>query len=978
MFRQLISTSLVLLLTLCLWHAVSASGETNQEFYFKFKTPPRARLDKITRLISIDNVTADEVRAYANADELASFQALGIDYELLPHPGTLIRPRMASSAQAAEQWDSYPTYSAYVAMMYQFQTDHPDLCQIMNAGTTVDGRAILFARISHNVGLKEDEPEVMYTSSMHGDETTGYILCLRLIDSLLNAYGVDPYVTRLVDSLEIWINPLANPDGAYFSGDNNIYGSRRYNANGVDLNRNFPDPAEGDHPDGRSWQPETVAMINLADAHNFVISANHHGGAEVLNYPWDTWSGAHPDQNWYLNVCLAWAQSAQAASPSDYMESFQFPNGITNGYAWYRVVGGRQDFMTYWHGCREITAELSNIKLLPTDQLPSLWDYNRQGLLGYLENALYGVRGLVTDASTGLPVAATIRALGHDVDNSQAYTDAEIGDYHRMLSAGSYDLEFNSLGYQPDTVSGISVVNGQSTRVDVALQPLTGIPILALYQQTIDWISRGNVAVMRITLTNSGDGNATAVTGTLQTTDPYVAITQNSTAFPTIPGLGGTGQSLVDVVLDVSSNCPLNHFAQMELLVSAAGGYSNTVPVGLLVEPVKETFESGTFANLPWSSFGDAPWGIELVGVDEGLYSARSGLIGDYQSSRFEITLEVSHSGKISFDVTVSSEAGYDFLRFYIDDIQKGSWSGEQDWNQVGYDVTPGPHTFAWVYSKDIDVSSGQDRAMIDKVVFPPLVSHLGISTLSPLEWTVGKTYNAQLETTGQLGSAFWSDKYGDLNGTWLALSGSGQLSGTPLSTGLVQFTGRVEDATGATAEKLLTVTVNAAPQIISENLTDANRGESYQFQLEVVNGTPPFIWIETSGCLSGTGLTLSPEGLLAGIPTVYGQRELHLTVTDLAGVQDSKVLQLRIVGGCCVGIVGDANYDGSYDPTIGDVSTIIDMLFISGAQVICLTEADVNQSGGVSPTVEDITIGDISMLIDNLFISGTPLPACL
>ena len=80
----------------------------------------------------------------------------------------------------------------------------------------------------------------------------------------------------------------------------------------------------------------------------------------------------------------------------------------------------------------------------------------------------------------------------------------------------------------------------------------------------------------------------------------------------------------------------------------------------------------------------------------------------------------------------------------------------------------------------------------------------------------------------------------------------------------------------------------------------------------------------------------------------------------------------------CCTGIVGDANYDGGYEPTISDISVMVDHLFITGIPLTCYEEADVNQSGGISPTASDITIGDISTLVDYLFISGTPLPNCI
>jgi hypothetical protein len=86
--------------------------------------------------------------------------------------------------------------------------------------------------------------------------------------------------------------------------------------------------------------------------------------------------------------------------------------------------------------------------------------------------------------------------------------------------------------------------------------------------------------------------------------------------------------------------------------------------------------------------------------------------------------------------------------------------------------------------------------------------------------------------------------------------------------------------------------------------------------------------------------------------------------------------------GGCCSNRVGDANGSGGDEPTIGDVSAIIDALFITNGpgSIACLAEADVNQSGGANPGFADISIGDISTLIDYLFITGPTLglPTCL
>ncbi len=84
----------------------------------------------------------------------------------------------------------------------------------------------------------------------------------------------------------------------------------------------------------------------------------------------------------------------------------------------------------------------------------------------------------------------------------------------------------------------------------------------------------------------------------------------------------------------------------------------------------------------------------------------------------------------------------------------------------------------------------------------------------------------------------------------------------------------------------------------------------------------------------------------------------------------------------CCRERVGDANYSGEDEPTIGDVTVMIDALFIGGdwGVIPCLPEADINKSGGLDPAQADITIGDVAYLIDYLFIGGTTLglPDCI
>ena len=446
----------------------------NSEVYFKFIISNRSEITTLTKIISIDNVKDNLVFAYANEKEFHEFEKLNYSYTILPHPGKLFEPEMSLGIEEINDWDVYPTYSAYLAMMYKFQADYPNLCRIVDAGNTVLGRKILFAVISDNVNLREVEPQFMYTSSMHGDELTGYVLMLRLIDSLLTTYGTNARITNLVNNAEIWINPLANPDGTYHSGDNTVSGATRYNANGYDLNRNFPDPVLGVNP---HEQIETSRFRTVAEANNFALVANFHGGVEVVNYPWDTWTNTspdyrhHPDEAWYQYISHLYADTCQANAPSNYMDYLD--DGITNGGDWYIISYGRQDYSNYFRWGREVTIEISDMKLLPAGQLPDYWEYNRKSFINYMETVLNGVNGIVTDIH-GNPVKAEISVLNHDADNSEVYSDST-GFFMRMLSPGTYSFRFDAPDYETKIIDSV-VVNSYSSLTSLNVQLVAEYP----------------------------------------------------------------------------------------------------------------------------------------------------------------------------------------------------------------------------------------------------------------------------------------------------------------------------------------------------------------------------------------------------------------------------------------------------------------------------------------------------------------------
>lgn len=443
------------------------------EIYFKFNLNDIKDTRGFTKAISIDKIQDNNVYAYANSKGWEDFLSNGLDFEVLTAPSELFEVAMTDDyRQVLETWNYYPTYEAFVSLMQNFANNYPNICKIINLETLPSQRKLIGVRISDNVGVPEDEPEVLLTSTMHGDETTGYVLLLHLIDYLLTNYNSDTRITEMVNNFDIVIFPLANPDGTYRGGNNSVNGATRFNANNVDLNRNYPDPKDGPHPDGNAWQPETVAFMRLADENQFTIATNFHGGAEVLNYPWDTWSQKTADDSWWVYTSRRYVDTVHKYSPANYMNSFN--NGITNGYQWYSINGGRQDYMNYFQNCRECTLEISDVKLVPASQLIAHWDYNYRSVLNYIEDAGYGLRGLVTDSITGAPVKAKVTIVGHDNNNSHVYSNTQVGDYHRLLKKGNYTVSFTALGYKEKTFN-VSINDLQTTILDVQLY--NGTPV---------------------------------------------------------------------------------------------------------------------------------------------------------------------------------------------------------------------------------------------------------------------------------------------------------------------------------------------------------------------------------------------------------------------------------------------------------------------------------------------------------------------
>lgn len=185
-------------------------------------------------------------------------------------------------------------------------------------------------------------------------------------------------------------------------------------------------------------------------------------------------------------------------------------------------------------------------------------------------------------------------------------------------------------------------------------------------------------------------------------------------------------------------------------------------------------------------------------------------------------------SGAVTFDWTVSSEANYDWLSFYIDGVRQDRISGCTTWTAAcwqsrSYNLAAGTHTLRWAYEKDYSVAGGQDAGWLDKVILPisagPVNSPPLVNIGGPYAAMVGESLSfdgsASSDSDGSITTYAWS--FGD------GATGSGsQPSHNYAAAGSYTVTLTVTDDDGASAQASTTATISAQPGSSVEIFADS------------------------------------------------------------------------------------------------------------------------------------------------------------
>lgn len=230
----------------------------------------------------------------------------------------------------------------------------------------------------------------------------------------------------------------------------------------------------------------------------------------------------------------------------------------------------------------------------------------------------------------------------------------------------------------------------------------------------------GETTNIAVYFKNSGGAALNNISIQLSSPNSDVVVNNGQASINSLPA--GAGQFAV-FNITVSENLSPGQVINLNALVNGHNNYATVCQISMVTGLIVENFENGTFNAFAWEFSGNQPWVIDNTNPYEGTFCARSGVIADNQSSTLQITVIVSVNDSISFYRRVSSEAGYDYLKFYINGLMVGQWAGNVPWGKVKFPIAAGQHTLKWIYEKDYSVSTGSDCAWVDYIVFPPILS---------------------------------------------------------------------------------------------------------------------------------------------------------------------------------------------------------------------------------------------------------------
>ena len=414
------------------------------------------------------------------ADELKKVEALG-------WPVTIRSTN--KDAHAVDALADYTDPQELSAFMDQVVVAYPTLAsKAILQGTLFEGQKQYVLHITKNVAVDNDRPSFVFDAQHHAREVMTPEIARDFIDYVTSQYATDPQVQRWVDNINIYIVGSVNPDGSmYVFTTDTSWRKNRHPGCGVDNNRNYPTSWGACNGSSASCadetfrggaaasEPETQGLMQLTSSVRPFFALSYHSYGEYLMY---SYGCNDPDERSALDEV---AQGLNSILPND--------AGVTGQYAtgpiWstiYLADGGSIDTQYNQYGAYAYVIEVnSNAEGFQPDY--ATWrnvtvQRQRTAWKYFLDKTLDGaqIRGTVTDAGTGLPLAAnlSLQEITFTHGEAQRHADAK-GHYHLLVHTnGTYHVNYSYPGYCSTTLT-VPVGTGPQTSDVVLGQP--GIPL---------------------------------------------------------------------------------------------------------------------------------------------------------------------------------------------------------------------------------------------------------------------------------------------------------------------------------------------------------------------------------------------------------------------------------------------------------------------------------------------------------------------
>jgi len=303
---SVLSLLMLLLFPLTAFQPSNSSLETSH--IVKIDASSREERTEIASLgVAIEEIYDHHIVGICHSNQLKDLKAKGFIFQTYSTPAFLLDFPPADSA--------FHNLQELEFEIKNLAQTYASIAALSSIGKSVEGKDLWMMRISASP-TEGEKPGIIFLGTHHAREHLSTEVPFFLIKHLLENYGKDEKVTRLVNEREIWIMPLVNPDGTdYDIGDKpykwwrkNRQGAGAQDIYGVDLNRNYGykwgGKGAGKDPQSETYrgasafsEPETQAVKAFIELHPTITTLlSYHTFSELILYPWGHTNDSIEDQ----------------------------------------------------------------------------------------------------------------------------------------------------------------------------------------------------------------------------------------------------------------------------------------------------------------------------------------------------------------------------------------------------------------------------------------------------------------------------------------------------------------------------------------------------------------------------------------------------------------------------------------------------------------------------------------------------------